>query len=169
MGGRDEPRLTEAELVELGGGDIGKAFGLVDDEDHLAAGLAQANSDALVVRSEAGTGVADEDDDVGLVDRKLGLAGHGLDDAFGLDGLEAARVDDDVGHAADTALTVLTVAGKPGESVDLPTFGRPTRAMTGSMFLEKERPDDAPEEHRPAWIQGVLKSAGARRHSPSDS
>lgn len=35
-------------------------------------------------------GVADEDDDVGLVDRKLGLAGHGLDDAFGLDGLEAA-------------------------------------------------------------------------------
>ena len=65
----------------------------------------------------------------GLVDRKLGLAGHGLDDAFGLDGLEAARVDDDVGTRTDAALTVLTVAGGSGFFIHYGStrFGEPVK------------------------------------------
>ena len=112
MSGRNEVGFAEPELVEFRLRDVGKALGLVDEEHHGTARFAQVLRDARVVRRQTRTGVAHEENDVGLFDREFGLTGHRLDDAFALHGLETARVDDDVGTRTDAALTVLTVAGE---------------------------------------------------------
>ena len=114
MGGGDEVRFAQAQLIELGLGDVRQAFRLVDQKEDLAARDAQALRDAGVVRRQPRARVADEEHDVGFFDRELGLTGHRLNDAFGLDGFEPPGVDDQVRARAHAALTVLTVAGEAG-------------------------------------------------------
>ena len=82
------------------------------------AGHAQAFADAAVLGREAIARIEHEDDDVALGDRLLGLRRHLAHDAFGIQRLEAAGVDDDVVAGAAAAFAVMTVAGQPGKVGD---------------------------------------------------
>ncbi len=103
----------------------------------------------MILRRQARTGIDHEHDDVGLRHGLLGLLGHLAVDAGRGIGLEAARIDHDVLVLALLAVAVMPVPGQAGEigddriprlgerlnSVDLPTLGRPTRAMTGFILM----------------------------------
>ena len=77
--GRQRDRLAEAELIGFHQPRLGRpALGLVGDEVHVLAGLAQHLGEALVERRHAGAGVDHEQDDVGFADGELGLLAHAV-------------------------------------------------------------------------------------------
>ena len=100
----------------------------------------------LVGRGRADGGVDDEEHGVGEVDGDLGLRGDGGVDALGV-GLPAAGVDEGEAAVESTrpctstrsrvtpGVSSTTASRRPRmrlTSADLPTFGRPTIASTGS-------------------------------------
>lgn len=115
MRGRDTDRLAHAELVELSGVLGGQPLALVHREINRALASAQTLHDSFIVRRQTRAGVSDENHHIGFGNGGLGLIGHFAHDAFGLDGLKAARIHHDVGTGAHATLTVLTISGQARE------------------------------------------------------
>ncbi len=94
MLGRQRHRLAQAqgEGVE-DPGLSGPAFGLVGDKDHRPPAPAQDLGEDPVVRGHALPRVDDEQRQVGLVDRLLGLRLHPGFEALVVDVLETGGVD----------------------------------------------------------------------------
>ncbi len=115
MGRRDDARLAAAEFVELGGNHVAiHALGLIDDQMQRPAGAAQQFGDHLVLRRQAGADIDEEQQHIGLGDRRLGLTRHFMDDAvLGLR-LEAAGIDDQKGPLAEPAMAVMAIARQAG-------------------------------------------------------
>ncbi len=95
MLGRERHRLAEAERERLvGARHPGPALGLVGDEDHRLAGAPHELGEGPVGRQQAGAGVDQEQDHVGLGDGRLGLRPHAAEKRTLVRLLEAGRVDD---------------------------------------------------------------------------
>ncbi len=105
-----EPERPERLRLELGVGVVG----LVGDEQHGLAGLAQNLDDGLVRVGGADLRVDDEQGGVGVVDSSLGLGGdlrgHALDLA-----VPAAGVDEDEADAVPLRLVGDAVTGHAGD------------------------------------------------------
>lgn len=135
----NQMRFTEPEFIELRLGGFSETFGFIDEQHDRSISAAQMLRDADILRRQTGTGVGQEKNNVGLLNRKLGLPRHGLHNPFGAHGLKTARIHHDVRTGTDASLTVLAIsgetrkichdgisaAGEPIENVDLPTLGRP--------------------------------------------
>ena len=115
----DRQRRVEAQGVELAALVLpARVVGLVDDEEHRLRGAPQAIGDVMVERRDAGRGVDDEEDDVGLLDGDAGLVLDPLLDLrAGLE-LEAAGVDHREVAAAPVGGAVDAVAGRAGQILD---------------------------------------------------
>jgi len=101
--------------MEVGGDDRAvEALGLVDDQMHRTSGAAQAGGDVLVVGRAPGAAVDEEQQDVRLGDRLLGLARHLVHDAVLGHGIETRGIDDQIVAVADAADAVVAVAGETG-------------------------------------------------------
>ena len=79
------------------------ALGLVGDEDDGLAAAAHAAGEFAVGGRHAGAGVDDEEHDIGIVDRRLGLRAHARFEAVALDVVEAGRVEDAEAQVAQPA------------------------------------------------------------------
>ena len=109
----DQPWLAQPKLVKLGSGLFGESLRLVDRQHDRAARDAQPLGDAGILARQAFARVEDENDNVALGDRLLGLRRHLAHNAFGIDGLEAAGVNDDVVTRPNAALAVVAVTREP--------------------------------------------------------
>src|SRR5690606_13886382 len=94
------------------------ALGLVADQVHMLAGLAQDLGEALVERHHAGAGVDHEEDDVSFADCQLGLLAHAIFERAVLDVLITSRVENTEGQIGDAALGLAAVARNAGGVVD---------------------------------------------------
>ncbi len=98
---------------------LGGVVLLVHHEEDGLGGLADDARDLLVLVRDAGGAVDDEDDDVGLLRGEDGLlADAGGKDVLGLDGLDAAGIDDDEVAAVPVGLVVAAVARDAAGLVD---------------------------------------------------
>jgi hypothetical protein len=117
---RDRERLAQAHPVELV--DQLVALGVVDlvDREHdRLAGRAQPGRDLEVERREPERPVDDEDEEVGLADRALGLAvDAGADHVARRDRIEPAGVDHAQRAAEVVDVAVAAVAGQARRVVD---------------------------------------------------
>ena len=111
--------LTEPQFVEIRDDDTdAHPFRLVDGHQNRPVDLAQTVGDLLVQRGEAAASIDDENHDIGLVDRLLGLACHVVHDAILGERFEAAGVDHQIRFAAEFPVSVMAVARQPGEIGD---------------------------------------------------
>ena len=108
----NQMRFTEPEFIELRLGGFRETFGFIDKQHDRSISAAQMLRDADILRRQTGTGVGQEKNNVGLLNRKLGLPGHGLHNPFGAHRLKAARIHHDVGTGTDASLTVLAISGE---------------------------------------------------------
>ena len=107
---RDAVQLVDAEPVEIGRFGLGRRrVGLVGDEEHRLLAATQQLDRALVGRGEPRHRVEHADDDVGLGDRQLDLAGDALLHRIVALGVEAAGVDQRVTAAAEPRVGVVAV------------------------------------------------------------
>ncbi|MNI57893.1 hypothetical protein D3C73_1129800 [compost metagenome] len=119
MLGRDRHRFAEAQAVRLAHAAAAlAAFGLVGQQDDGLVHLAQAVSEDAVQRGHAFARVHHEQDQVRVVDRRLGLLAHPGFQALVSDVLIPRRVDQGQIHVADHAVGVAAVAGHAGAIVD---------------------------------------------------
>ncbi len=143
---RDGDRLAEPQL-ERG---IEALFArpplaLVGDDDDRAPRGAHQTGKHLVGRRHALARIEDEQHEVGIGQRRLGLLAHALRDRSALGLLETGGVDEGHRVAGELRLALAPVARQPRHvgdergrlrvsrlnNVDLPTLGRPMMAMTG--------------------------------------
>ena len=116
---RKRNRFAKAEAEGFDQTRLGSAaFGLVADQVHDLAGLAQNLSKALIERHHAGARVDHEQDDVGFLDRQLGLLAHAVFEApighvFVTGGVEHAEAE-----ISDMAFGLTAVAGDAGRIID---------------------------------------------------
>ena len=66
-------RFTEPEFIELRLGGFSETFGFIDEQHDRSISAAQMLRDADILRRQTGTGVGQEKNNVGLLNRKLGL------------------------------------------------------------------------------------------------
>jgi hypothetical protein len=143
--GADRPRLAEPEAPQLGGLRVAdRVVGLVGTRMTGACSRA-ASAHVLIGGGGADVDVDDEQDGIRQVDGHLGLGGHGGIDALGV-GLPAPVSTTVKRRPSHSALYETRSRVTPGVSsttasrrpmmrftrADLPTFGRPTIASTGS-------------------------------------
>ena len=112
MRGGHGKRFADAESMKFAAGDRGiETFGLVDDEPD-AFGVAPGEVRHVLVRSsQAFAAVDHHDGSIGLFQCALRLFDHAFintDLAAG----DTARIDNEVGNAADFAESVLPVSGQ---------------------------------------------------------
>ncbi len=94
-----------------------QSFRLVDGERRRLARLADLTGDELVLRSEAGAPVHQQNEVIGFRDRALGLGAHlRLDTLRVLD--QAARVDHHEGNRSQPPEAVLAIPGQSGHVRD---------------------------------------------------
>ena len=121
MGGGQRARLADAQGVEVPQAVLlvcGVVL-LVDDEEDGLVDAADDARDLLVLVGDAGGTVNNEDDDVGLLAGKERLLADARgEDVLGLDGLDAARVDDHEVAAVPVGLVVGAVTGDAAALVD---------------------------------------------------
>ena len=118
MLGRERNGLPEAELIGFHQpGFCRAALGLVADQMHVLARLAQHLCEALVQRRHPGAGVDHEEDDVGFPDGQLGLLAHAVLEAAIGHVLVAGGVENAEGEVRDAALGLAPVAGHAGRVV----------------------------------------------------
>ena len=111
-------RFAQRQFVKLGGQDIvAAAFAFIDRQIHRTRTLAQAVGNDFVLRCQTCTCVHQEDDGIGLIYGLQCLFGHFVQDAAVHDRLETAGIDDQIGFAAQTAVTVMAVAREAGQIV----------------------------------------------------
>ena len=96
----------------------GPAFALVGDDDRGLARPAHQIGEGAVGRRRAGAGIDQEEDRIGLRDRRLGLRPHAAGEAFGRRLLEARGVDDGEGEIAEPRRALAAVARDAGLVVD---------------------------------------------------
>ena len=142
--GGDRQRGAERELVKFGAGALGgQAFGFVHGDQHGPARAAEQVGDRAILAGHAFAAVDQEDDCVGLRDRRLGLSCHGAHDAAPGPGLEASGVDDEIGSVAAAPAPVVAVAGEPG------VVGDQGSARRGQAVEEGRFADIGPaDEHK---------------------
>ena len=93
--GRDRYRLAEAELPGFQHAGLRAArLGLVGDQHHRLAGAPHEVGEGAVVGHDPDPGIGQEEDQIGLVDRRLGLGAHAAFERGGQGVLEAGGVDD---------------------------------------------------------------------------
>jgi hypothetical protein len=115
----DRIRLLPAERIKLRG--IGLALGvvgLVDRDDDRLRRSSEERRGLLVGGRDAGNGVDEKEDDVGLADRQPGLLLDLELDRVGRVHLQAAGVDDDEAPAVPIGIAVHPVAGRAGTVLD---------------------------------------------------
>jgi hypothetical protein len=147
-----------------------EALGLVDRQYHRLAAAPRQLRHELILRRHARAAVHQHDQRSASAMARSVCATIRLSIIIGvLD--QAAGVDDDAGHLGAPRETVLPVARQPGRSatsasrvpvmalnkVDLPTFGRPINATTGSTVPTVRR------------RSGGLAAASPRLSSPRPS
>ena len=108
----NQMRFTKPEFIELRLGGFSETFGFIDEQHDRSISAAQMLRDADILRRQTGTGVGQEKNNVGLLNRKLGLPSHGLHNPFGAHGLKTARIHHDVWTGTDASLTVLAISGE---------------------------------------------------------
>ena len=92
---RQRPRLPEPEPMEHGRvGIAARIVDLVREHDHGALGGAEDHGELLVARRDPGAGIDDEQHEIGLVDRGLGLLGDLGAEHAALDLVDTAGVDE---------------------------------------------------------------------------
>ena len=87
--GTGSPRPRRERLV--GAGQPGAALGLVGDEDHGLAGAAHEFGEGTIGGKQPDAGVDEEEDDVGIGDRRFGLRAHAAEERPLVGLLEARR------------------------------------------------------------------------------
>jgi hypothetical protein len=118
---------------------VGHAFGFICHQKTSFAQFPQIFGNVVVLCAHTRTGIEHEDDHIRLCHGLAGLFGHFFVNAgFGVR-LETTCVDDDVLEFALLTIAVVAIASRVFvrrlNKVDLPTFGRPTRAKTGFMLF----------------------------------
>ena len=117
--GRDGDRLSEAQRIGLADAAAAlAALGLVGQQDDGLVLFAQAFGENLVQRCHALPGVHHEQDQVAVLQRRLGLFAHPGFEAVVGDVLIARGVDQGQVHVADVAIRVPAVAGHTRPIVD---------------------------------------------------
>ena len=116
--GRGRDRLTEAERVELRGGDgLVQPVGLVGGEDDRLAAASQPVRDALVRPGQAGSGIEHQDQHIRFLDRERGLVGDELRDRVSVTG-QATGIDHHDIASLNARVAVATVASQPRQVRD---------------------------------------------------
>jgi hypothetical protein len=113
---RDREGPVEAEAREVDDARLPR-FGLVHDDEHALASVAQLAGDRLVVGQQARARVDHEEDEVGLLDGALGLLRRGAEQRVLAAEQQAAGVDDLESAALPGDLGVVAVPGRPGPAV----------------------------------------------------
>ena len=89
-------------------------FGLVYRNNHRTIELAQFVGNFLVERRNTRPPIHDENNGIGLGNGLLGLARHLVHDAFLGKRFETAGINDEIGLAANLAMTVVSIARQAG-------------------------------------------------------
>ena len=117
--GRDGHRLAEAQPVGLAHAAAAlAAFRLVGQQDHRRLVTPQMVGEDAVQRRDALAGVHHEQDQLGVIQRRLGLFAHARFQALVGDVLEARGVDQGQVDVADVAVRIATVARHPRPVID---------------------------------------------------
>ena len=119
MLGRDGDRLAESQAEGVQGPVVAlTALGLVGQQDHRLARLAQQLAEHLVHGGDALSGIHHEEDQIGLFHGELGLLAHPRLQALVGDVLEAGGVDQLKVDVAQPTRGELAVSGDPGQVID---------------------------------------------------
>ena len=94
------------------------ALGLVGDEDDGLATAADPAGEFAVGRGYAGAGIEDEEHDIAVIHRHLGLRTHAGFEAVALDVVEAGRIEDAEAQVAKPRLAFAAVTGDAGLVID---------------------------------------------------
>ncbi len=94
------------------------AFGLVGDQHHGLALLADAVGELPVDGGDAGAGIDHEEDQIGIVHGAFGLGAHARFERILARLIEARRVEHPEFEIADAAFALAAVAGDPGLVID---------------------------------------------------
>jgi hypothetical protein len=116
-------------------------FALVGDQDHLGGTLAQPVGEALVERQDTGTGVDQEQHDVGGFDGALSEAAHAGFQHLATHGLPAGRVEQREGEIAELRRRLADIAGDAGLVVDKGVTA-PDQPVEHRRFADVGPPDD---------------------------
>ncbi len=110
--GGDGERVAQAQAVGFQRvGQAEAALGLVGHQQHAAVLAAQPVGEMLVGRGDADARVDDEDDQVGLANRRLAAGAHAAVDRLGVALLQPGGIDQADVAAAQHGFRVLAVAG----------------------------------------------------------
>ena len=140
--GGDRVRRAEPEFVELRGRDRGvQPLGLVRDEPDARARLPQLPGDPAILRRHALARVGEEDDRVGLGDRRRRLLRHLAEQSVSRHRLEPAGIDDVVRPVPEPAVAVVPVAREAGGVGD-ERVPRPRQAVEESRLADVGPADD---------------------------
>ena len=103
-------RFAQTQFVEVRDNHaVAHTFRLVDGDKDRPFRFAQLIGDLLVERSNAGSAIDHKDDRIGLGNRLFRLARHLLHDPFLGQGLETARVDDQIRLAPHLSVAVVAI------------------------------------------------------------
>src|SRR5690606_30693948 len=96
----------------------GSSLGLVRRDDARRGMASQPAADLLVERRKSLASVNEEQRDVGLADRRVGLGAHPPGQRLGIFLFEAGSVDDPETKIVEAALALAPVASDPRPVVD---------------------------------------------------
>ena len=146
--GGERERVAEAELVELDRLEVlARVVDLVREHDHRLLRGPQGDRQLLVARRDPVPGVDDEEDEVGLRDRRARLLRDLGAERVGGEVVDAARVDQEEVLAVPVREQLLAVAGDAGRLVHdrLPRLGQPVdqrRLADVREADDRDRADD---------------------------
>jgi hypothetical protein len=149
-------RVAEAKPMALGeAGDPGLALALVGEQEHAAADAAQHAGELAVERGHALARVDHEEDEVGLLGRRLGLAAHARLEAAAFRILEARGVEDPEAQRAELSPPLPPVARQARRVVD------ERKAPAGEPVEQRRLADIGPADDGDG--EGPLAGRAARR------
>ncbi len=149
-GRRDRVGLLPAQRVELRALELALlVVGLVDGHEHRELARGAAARPPPVRRRQAGRGIDDEQDDVGLGDREARLLLDPRLDRVARVDLEAAGVDDHEPPAVPLGVAVQPVTRRPGAVLD-DRRARPDDAVEQRGLADVGPAHDGHDRQRPA-------------------
>ena len=146
--GGERERVAESELVELDRLEVlARVVDLVREHDHRLLRGPQGDRELLVARRDPVPGVDDEEDEVGLRDRRARLLRDLGAERVGREVVDAARVDQEEVLAVPVREQLLAVAGDARRLVHdrLPRLGQPVdqrRLADVREADDRDRADD---------------------------
>ena len=147
--GRDLDRRTEPELVRFGDAALARPpLGLVGDQQHLHVVRPQPLREVPIEWRDAGARIEDQQRDIGLAQRRVGLRTHPPRQARGVGILEACGVDDGEVEVEQLRGTLAPVARHAGRIVD-------QRQLAPDEAVEQRRlADIGAADEDDCWLAG---------------